>query len=1138
MLVCSILCGTHVQAADTLEKGFQSPPDSAKPWIYWIWMNGNITRDGITTDLEAMHRVGIGGVLLFADLSFPIPAETPQGPVRLMSHEWYALMNHLVKEADRLGIKVSLHNATGWCGSGGPWNTPENAMQQLSISETKASGPAHFSAVLPQPDTRLAHYRDITVLAFPTPKGDEVTMQSLLPKVTSSANSLSYDCLFDGKSDTAAALPLAKDTTGFIQFEFNQPLAVRSATVLLGTYIGAPRGIIQRSSDGRQFTDIQKISFPIKNKNIPYNSPVIFSFGDNSTPVRFYRIVFSFKNDLSVAEVSLSPGMRNIEPVEKSGMRKIGQLEKLVLEAGTLSPDMVISKNKIINLSSKMNANGTLNWDVPQGSWTILRIGHTPIALTNHPASEQGSGLECDKMSSKALDAHWAGFIQKILTDVSPFVGTGKTLTGAHIDSWEGGGQNWTPGFNDEFKRLRGYDPLPYLVTITGRIVDNLEVTDRFLWDMRRTVADLIAEKYFRHFQELCSAHGLDSSAEPYTGVPYESLQSGAAADIPMAEFWIDHPLTDPSKKLVSSIGHSWGRKIIAAEAYTATIAFARWREDPYSLKAMGDLAFCDGVNRFVLHAGALQPWTNRWPGMTYCKFGSHFDRTVTWWEQGRAWVEYLTRSQFILQQGRFVADAAVYCGENPLSDMFEIHPELPPGCDYDGVNDDVLLTQASVSNGLLVLKSGMTYRALLLSQPENTMMPKMLRKLRDFVSEGLTLVGPPPEKSPSLEGYPKCDAEVKSLVAEMWGNCDGKAVTEHRLGKGKVVWGQTMAQVFAALNVKPDFEFTADGGAKMAFIHRLAGDADIYFVSNQRDQADALDCTFRVGGKVPELWHPDTGRIEQAAVWREADGRITIPLKFDPAGSVFVIFRKPADKRDHIVSATGFGELKADANGQVTLCATSSGTVELKTASGKNLKLEVRDVIKPLEVSGPWALNFPPNWGAPATVTLDKLISWTEHTDSGVKYFSGTATYVKEVEIPAAMIGAGYALSLDLGQVKNIAEVSVNGKPLGILWKPPFRADIIGAVKPGKNKLEIKVTNLWPNRLIGDEQFPDDCVFEKSGTIKEWPAWLTNGLPRPEPRRLTFTTWKHWKKDDKLLSSGLLGPVTIQAAEVKRIKL
>jgi len=630
------------------------------------------------------------------------------------------------------------------------------------------------------------------------------------------------------------------------------------------------------------------------------------------------------------------------------------------------------------------------------------------------------------------------------------------------------------------------------------------------------------------------------ASIEPYYG-PFESLRCGAPADVVMGEFW-NGVNGHSSVKVAASIAHIYGKSVVGAESFTSGREVDRWQSDPASLKSQGDAMFCQGINRFIFHRYAMQPWLDRWPGMTMGPWGFHFERTLTWWNQGKAWIEYITRSQFLLQRGRSVADVASFCGENALQ-WPSIEIPLPPGYDYDGVNADVLLNHATVKDGLLVLDSGMSYRVLVLPQQERAMTPGLLRKLRGFVADGLTLVGAPPERSQGLGGYPESDAEVRSLAAEMWGDCDGGKVTEHRLGKGRVFWGQTMARVLTSLGVKKDFEFPA-GVGPLAFIHRVDGDTDIYFVSNQGGRPVSADCIFRVDGKVPELWHPDTGRIGKAPVWREENGLTTVPLSFDPTGSIFVVFHKRSDPADHVVGATytplgksaapsdgppAFG-LAAEDGGAVKFIASMPGSAELKTASGKTLRAEVRDIPKPLDVAGPWEVNFPPNWGAPAQIHLPELVSWTEYPDDGVKYFSGTATYAKEVDVPPDMLGEGKTLWLNLGIVKNLAEVSVNGKPLGVLWKPPFRADITGAAKSGKNRIEIKITNLWPNRLIGDEQLPPDCEWEKNGSLKRWPQWLLDGKPSPTGR-LTFTTWHLWKKDDKPLPSGLLGPVNITSS-------
>ncbi len=1165
------LCWALAAAAsnDPLESGFLHPPDSARPQTWWHWMNGNITKAGITADLEAMKQIGLGGATIVN-----VDCGIPRGPVPFMSPEWREDFKFAVQEADRLGLKLCVENCAGWSSSGGPWNTVTNAMQRVTTRELRVTGPATFSATLPQPPTKLGFYRDIAVLAFPVP-------------------------------DTRATIANIDAKDGF---SGDAVLSARAAGY-------ATAGAVQR--------------------------------------------------------------------------------------------------REVVDLTSKLSADGKLTWQVPAGNWTILRIGYTPTGVDNHPAPKEGDGLECDKMSKSALDAHWAGFMQKILDDIGPLAG--KALDCSLIDSYEVGGQNWTPDFRAEFQKRRGYDPLPFLPTFTGQVVDNPAVSERFLWDVRRTIADLFAENYFGHFAELCRQHGLLNAVEPYTG-PFESLQAGAPADVVMGEFWSGSD-GHPSVKMAASIAHIYGKTIVGAESFTAAPGprTGRWTEYPYMLKTLGDLMYCQGLNRYIFHRYAMQPWTNRWPGMTMGQWGFHFDRTETWWNQGKPWIDYITHCQYLLQQGRAVADAAYFTGESAPVEMRVGDPALPAGHDYDAVDADVLLHQASVQDGQLVLRSGMRYHVLILPPADRNLTPPLLRQLRQFVADGLTLVGAPPQASPSLEDYPQCDAEVQKLAAEMWGNCDGRTVTEHALGKGKVVWGGPMDKVFAALGVKPDFAFPSTASAKLAYTHRVDGDADIYFVSNQRRHFDEADCTFRVSGKAPELWNPQTGQIQPAPVWHEENGQTIVPLQFDPAGSIFVVFRAKA-AGDHLVSVLRQGpplaeaprvkrpelrilkavygafpggngwmdvtknvkafltgtnrlvpasndmagrdpipntvkalrvefsangkrqtaevnenetwtapagavvlkayygklprrisdrqqtvdvtaklaalvhdnelEVRAgndlagdpaymvpkelrveysldgvhksitvgenepltlpeteqaigqppaysvapDAAGQLGIFASAPGTFTLTAASGRRLELKCESVPAPVEIGGSWNVRFPPGWKAPAEVTFDRLESWTANSDPGVKYFSGTVTYEKDIEIPADRLAAGRTLWLDLGAVKDFAEVLLNGKSLGILWKPPFCVNLTGVAHAGKNTLQVKVTNLWPNRLIGDEQLPPDCEWNGK-ELKQWPQWLLDNQPSPTGR-LTFTTWHHWTKDDALLESGLLGPVMLRAEE------
>jgi hypothetical protein len=905
----------------------------------------------------------------------------------------------------------------------------------------------------------------------------------------------------------------------------------------------------------------------------------------------------------------------------------------------------------------------------------------------------------------------------------------------------------------------------------------------------------LFAENYYGHFAELCHQHGLLAAFEPYTG-PFESLQSGQAADLVMGEFWAGSQ-GDPSVKLAASIGHIYGKQIVGAESFTTgpDAQHGRWLDTPYSLKTLGDLEYCTGLNRYTFHRYAMQPWTNYWPGMTMGPWGFHFERTQTWWKQGKAWIEYLSRCQFLLQQGRYVADAAYFCGESAPVEMRDCHPPLPPGYEYDAINAGVLLHRAQVQDGRLILPDGMSYTVLVLPPDDANMTPQLLGRISDFVHLGLTVVGVRPRHSPSLQNYPKCDRQVKALAARLWGKCDGRKVTENSVGRGRVIWGKPMADVLAARGLKPDFDFSGNSeDSNLVYCHRVAGGTDIYFVSNQRRRFDSAQCTFRVSGRLPELWHPDTGFIEPAPVWNEQDGRTTVQLQFDPAGSVFVVFRekahgdhivavqhdeppfaadrtKPAQLRvlkaiygalpawldvtatvkslvsggsrqipanndmagddpapgavkclrveflldgqrqtveanegrtlelpvggevvkalyghfpdshphwfdvtakvkllmaggareisvgnyladddpapnmvkqlritfrlnhrertaeaqegdsldvpagaevekalygrepvpetapvmsvdvtatlaalvkyDRLSVAVGNGLAGVDPAPNVSKCLTVEysldGVVKYATnhegdmltlpeavtsiglppefdlaigpdgqarvqtrvpgaftftwASGRKSGAQCHSVLAPVEMSDDWRLTFPPGWGAPPEVHLPRLISWTDHTNDGVRYFSGTATCQKEIEIPDEMFGSGRELWLDLGTVKDFAEVALNGQPLGTFWKDPFRVNVTGVAHAGTNQLEVKVTNRWPNRLIGDEQLPDDREW-RGRQLKAWPEWVLDGKPSPTGR-FTFTTWHHWTKGDTPLESGLIGPVTLNAVEM-----
>jgi hypothetical protein len=886
----------------------------------------------------------------------------------------------------------------------------------------------------------------------------------------------------------------------------------------------------------------------------------------------FWRPIATLAFPAAPAGAPLLPGFAS----------KIG-LSREIQAGGQVSASFsnsFLHRAEIIDLTSKTDDQGHLVWDVPMGQWTVLRLASTITGTSNHPTAGEGSGLECDKLSRAAVDAHFAGMLGKLLADA----GDGErrqAFTQTHIDSWEVGFQNWTPRFREEFRQRRGYDLTPYLPAFAGRIVESVEISDRFLWDVRRTIADLVAENYAGHLAELAHSNGLKLSIEAYGNGPLDDLMYAGQADVPTGEFWTETESGSRfnSCKAMASAAHIYGKPIVAAEAFTSYPATAKWQNHPFSLKAMADAAFCAGVTRLVIHRYAHQPWLDRSPGMTMGPYGVHYERTETWWEYSKPWHEYLARCQFLLRQGLFAADICYMLNEGAYVDpptREQLVPGPPSGHNYDLASAEAVLNRMTVKDGRIVLADGLSYRVLVLPETE-LITPRLLRKIKQLVEEGATVIGPRPIHSPSLTDYPQCDSEVKQLARDLWGDCDGKTKNEHAVGKGKIVWGKPLAQVLAGLGATPDFEqLTKAVGHPLKAIHRELAGNSIYFVANSNAQPVYAECAFRSANVRPQLWFPDTGTIQKPACYRQQEGRTLLPLKLGPSGSVFVVFvQSPEDASltnsgrfslsppaatarergesegeragvrgptDPIVRVTRNGkedreaELSLDENGKINLLSSDSGRYEFKSASGKIFKTQIKALPAALELAGSWSVSFPTNCGAPDHVTFDKLISWPQHSNPGIKYFSGTATYRKNIQVPSDFLAANRRVYLNLGKVQVIAEVAVNDKKVGTLWKPPFELDITDFVTPGENGLTVKVVNLWPNRLIGDEHLPDDCTWRGSPgdmerSLAEWPKWLLEGKRSPTGR-LTFTTWKHWAKDSPLLDSGLLGPVTLRVKE------
>ena len=938
-------------AEDALESGFNNPPAQAKPHTYWFWMNGNITREGITLDLEEMNRVGIGGVLIMNIAGPWYNCDTPAGPVDYLSPEFLGMVSHASREAKRLGLEINFHNCAGWATSGGPWITPELAMQRLTSSETRIWGGQSVKMILPHPEFKEGYYRDIATFAIPQSMNSKQT----LPKWWAKAG------------------------------------------------------------QGGSHNDLQP-------------------------------------------------------------------------ELGVNQKIPVIPLKSIIDISQHVSPDGVLDWKAPAGKWKIIRLGHTPTGMTNKPASKHGTGLEVDKSRRDALDVHWNKGIQPILDHLGPLAGKGGAFNTLHIDSYEASSHQWTLRMREEFQKRRGYDSTPYLLALTGRVIESTDATERFYWDFRRTTADLFADNYYGYFADLCHDRGMRFSVEPYKAC-FEGLAVTAKADLPIAEFFVDGSYSFSLRTSASS-AHIYNRPVAAAEAFTAGPGMgARWLRHPGSLRRVGDLAWSKGINRFIFHRYAHQPWTDQLPGMTMGPYGCHFDRTNTWWKPGRAWMQYIARSQFLLQSGEFGADVLCFAGNAAPNGAVYQKDISAAGYGYDSCGSNIMAA-LKVDKGDIVLPAGKRYRLLVL--PNHAFhTPAFARKLRDLVRAGATILGPKPMHTPSLENFPDSENEVLAIGEEVWGKCDGDKVKSNRFGKGRVFSGVSPAEVLAELDIAPAVQLPKE----MTWLHRHTADADLFFVSNQTDAAIQTTASFRAAGKVPELWDAETGKIRPADGWKTTGKHVQVSLSLEAEKSVFVVFRKSGKP--------------------------SSNTMVREWGGGS------------LPLTGPWNLSFQEKRGAPATAKFDKLIPWNEHSDLGIKYFSGTATNAINFDLPIGFLKTNQEVWLDLGQVSVMAEVKLNGKNLGVLWHKPYRVDVSKTLKPGTNKLKIDVTNLWVNRLIGDEQHPSDVEWAENKALASWPEWFVKGKPRPSKKRITFTTWKHWSADESLQSSGLIGPVTLRPARL-----
>ena len=1013
----------------SIEQGFRSIPDSVQTGVYWYWISDNISKEGVERDLEAMKVAGINRAFI-GNIGID---GIPYGDHKLLSSEWWEVLHAALKKATELNIEIGIFNSPGWSQSGGPWVKSSQAMRYLASSDTIVAGPGCMQLTLPSVGK---DEQDVCVIAYPAL--DKPVAEKSWAINKKSGQSSSSVLVFDKEA-----------TVRTLIYRVNTPF---KTTAKLWVKKGGKEELL------RQFV-IDRSNPALNVGFVPY-APVVISLPETSASQ--FRLEMSEEGE-AAGNVTLtsSPMMERYpeKSLAKMFQTPLPMWDDYLWEKQPAVSDasLMVSPDAIKNVT-EFSKNGVLDWEVPEGKWVIRRMAMLPTGVTNSPASPEATGPEIDKMSKKHVAFHFDAFIGDILKRI-PEVDR-KTFKVVVQDSYETGGQNWTDDMISVFKERYGYDPVPYLPVLEGTVVGNPDISDRFLWDLRRLIADRVSYDYVGGLRDVCHQHGLTTWLENYGhwGFPGEFLQYGGQSDEIAGEFWSEGSLGDIKNRAASSCGHIYGKRRVWAESFTSGgPAFGRY---PYQMKQRGDRFFTEGINSSLLHVYIHQPFEDREPGLD-AWFGNEFNRKNTWFSQMDVFTGYLKRCNFMLQRGDYVADVAYFIGEDAPKMTGICTPELPAGYSFDYINGEVLLQRASVEDGRIVLPSGMKYRLLVLPQLE-TMRPEILQKIKELLQAGACVIGPAPKYSPSLSDYPAADRKVQALASELWGD---QTESVRTIGKGRLFMPATSLQpVLEALNVKPDMR--VNSGTPVLFIHRATDEGDIYFISNQSENPVDINPSFRVAGKLPELWNPLTAEIRLLPEFTCADGVTTVPVRLEGFESSFIIFRK-------------------------------KGTPVKTTARN----YPVKEVLA--TVTSPWQVDFEKGKRGPEeAVTFPALQDWTESTDPSIRYFSGKAIYTNRItldELPQK------ALYLDLGKVMVMAKVKINGQYVGGVWTTPYRLPVGDFLRKGENLIEVEVVNNWRNRLIGDASLP-------------------------EKERGTWTNVNPWNADSPLQSSGLIGPVEIQA--------
>lgn len=1090
-----VLLIKNIGAAELNPSNFKDPAANYLPKTWMHAMNGNLSKPGFTEDFKAMKDAGIGGAIFFHVHRKNWPYSS-RGPVRFGTDEFYDHLVHAAAEADKSGIEFGIHNADGWTSSGGPWVTPEMSMKRITWSEKAVTGGQ--TIVPPQPGFAEGLYRDVAVIAMPENSYNQsnafasATFTSSDPKLDASVladkdwdTELSFiknevEAKASNAFDFKPSLKKKNTSEYWIQVEVDEPTTLRSVQIETPTRHG--EGALQISNDGKTFTTVvEKLRRPRTGARMWAFSPQLVTDKQDGFTAKYFRFVFDKPFIIKRFDLWSIPRFDHWLSMNSMERGRLSLTPKIASDAITKAEDvLVLNRGEIPKSGIKL----------PKGNWRVLRFGYTSTGAFNVPATVEGEGLEVDKFDAKALQFHFDQYVGKLLKKVNA---RGiKSLKTTEIDSYEVGGQNWTQGINHTFEQKFDYDFIPWLPLLTGRVIESPEHSGAILQEYRQHLSDLMVENYFGEFTKLTKKYGLESYIEPYGWGPFDELASGGKADRLMGEFWVRDQVYNGRVSAAISSGHIYGKKIISAESFTS-IRTVNWYGHPYFYKHYGDKMWARGINETMFHRFAHQPNNHIKPGMTMDSIGSHIDRTQTWWDNGGVeWFKYLARGSYLLQQGVPNADFLIHLGDvAPLRVGNANNTGVPDGFGYDYTNTDVLINRLSVKDGWLVLPEGTRYRALQLYKTQYLHL-KTLKRVQELVAAGATVIGDKPQQVIGHSEWPQ-QTEFSRIADELWGE-GTPALRAYKKGK---ISSWSLEQSIDKLGYQADLKLN-DKPAKF-FAHRKVGENDLYYFYNDKAEFSQLTVDIRDGDGQPEIWNVDDGSVENITQFQRNGTRLKTRLALEPYAGRFVLIRRDNKQPDYQ--------------------GTHSRLV-------KDLYLSTAENSTTTVLKGAWSVDFDPKWAGPGKMVFNQLTDWISHYDEGVKHYSGTAVYRKSVDISAKALKGTNPIYLDLGDVQQIAEVSVNGIALGTLWKPPFAMDIRSAVKVGVNHFEVKVTNTWVNRLIGDEALPDTSEYSMTGDTV---PWLNANQQPPKSERVTFTGYNFFAKQaKKLQTSGLLGPVRL----------